>query len=118
MAQVDQYANLILNYTEKEFGFKTFYGFLIGEAIERRDVLGVVGNWEEAPRFKYFYRPSSKVNAFDDRGDGSIYTEVIKYSALLERAQLRNKIFIQKLLKETDIIVPPIIDTPKVGVSP
>jgi hypothetical protein len=100
LAQIDQYANLILNYTEDGFLFKTFYGFLIGEAIERRDVLGVVGNWEEAPHFKYYFRPSSKVNSFStNRGDGSIYTEVIKYSALLERAKLRNKIFIDKLKK-------------------
>jgi hypothetical protein len=104
LAQLDQYANLILNYTKDGYLFKTFYGYLIGEAIERRDVLGVVGNWEEAPHFKYYFRPSSRVNAFDNRGDGSIYTEVIKYSILLERAQIRNKIFIEKLGKG---ILPP-----------
>ncbi|GHV92372.1 hypothetical protein AGMMS50268_28750 [Spirochaetia bacterium] len=100
LAQIDQYATLILNYTEDKYLFNTFYGYLIGEAIERRDVLGVVSTWEEAQHFKYFLRPSAKVNSFDaSRGNGSIYTEIIKYSTLLERAKLRNKIFIDKLEK-------------------
>jgi hypothetical protein len=33
------------------------------------------------------------------KGDASLYTEVIKYSTLLERAKLRNEIFIEKLTK-------------------
>ena len=33
---------------------------------------------------------------FDNRSNGSIYTEVLKYSTLLEQAKLRNKIFINK----------------------
>jgi len=32
------------------------------------------------------------------RSDGSIYTEVIKYSTLLKRAKQRNQIFIDTLL--------------------
>jgi hypothetical protein len=97
LTQIDKYANLILNYTKKQFDFKTFYGYLIGETIERRDVLGIAGTWVEAVKFNYFYRPSTNIYAFDDRGNGSLYTEVIKYSVLLERAKLRNKIFIEKL---------------------
>jgi hypothetical protein len=97
LAQIDKYASLILNYTKKKFDLKTFYGYLIGESIERRDVLGITGTWVEAVKFKYFYRPPANIYAFDDRGNGSLYTEVIKYSVLLERAKLRNKIFIDKL---------------------
>jgi hypothetical protein len=34
---------------------------------------------------------------FCKKSDGSIYTEVIKYSTLLERAKKRNEIFMKKL---------------------
>ena len=35
---------------------------------------------------------------FNNGPEGNIYTEVIKYSTLLERARFRNQIFIDKLL--------------------
>lgn len=35
------------------------------------------------------------------RLDGALYTEIIKYSDLLKRAELRNKMFIKKL-EESD----------------
>lgn len=96
LTQIDTYANLILNYTEDQFNISTFYGYLLGESIETRDVRGAVSTFEESYQFDYLFRPSAKVVGFG-RKDGSIYTEVIKYSTLLERAKLRNKIFIDKL---------------------
>lgn len=69
----------------------------MGESIESRDVRGAVSTFEESYQFDYLFRPSAKVVGFDERKDGSIYTEVIKYSTLLERAKQRNKIFIEKL---------------------
>lgn len=97
LTQIDMYASLIRNYTKDEFQITRFYGYLIGENIEPRDVLGTVSNYEESPNFKYLFRPSTKVIGFDGRSNGSIYSEVIKYSTLLERAKLRNKVFIDKL---------------------
>lgn len=97
LTQIDRYANLILNYSEEQFQITTFFGYLLGESIEPRDVLGSVSRYEHSYQFDYIYRPSEKVNGFDGRKDGSIYTEVIKYSTLLKRAKLRNKIFIDKL---------------------
>ena len=38
LTQIDFYANLIRNYTEDKFQFTTFYGYLIGENIENKDV--------------------------------------------------------------------------------
>lgn len=95
--QVNFYSNLIRNYTDDRFQITTFYGYLIGENIEDKDVRGYVGTFKHSPHFNYWYRPSEIVSGFDGRSDGSIYTEVIKYSTLLERARLRNKIFIEKL---------------------
>jgi hypothetical protein len=96
LVQINKYASLIRNYTNDEFQLTTFYGYLIGESIEARDVLGAVGNFEHSYHLDYFFKPSEKVYGFD-KSDGSIYTEVIKYSTLLERARKRNDIFINKL---------------------
>lgn len=97
LTQIDRYANLIRNYTEDKFQITTFYGYLLGESIEPRDVLGTVSRYEHSYQFDYLYRPSENVNGFDGRTNGSIYTEVIKYSTLLKRARQRNKIFVDKL---------------------
>lgn len=97
LTQIDRYANLIRNYTEDKFQITTFYGYLLGESIEPRDVLGTVSRYEHSYQFDYLYRPAENVIGFDGRTNGSIYTEVIKYTTLLERAKQRNKIFIEKL---------------------
>lgn len=99
ISQVDFYANLIRNYTLDEMSISSFYGYLIGESIEDRDLRGRVSRFEYAPRFDFWFRPSERVVGFDGRSDGSIYMEVLKYSSLLERAKLRNRIFINKLEK-------------------
>jgi hypothetical protein len=97
LTQIDRYANLIRNYTDEKFQITTFYGYLLGESIEPRDVLGTVSSYEHSYQFDYLYRPAENVIGFDGRTNGSIYTEVIKYTTLLERAKQRNKIFIEKL---------------------
>ena len=99
MSQIDFYASLLLNYTRDDLHLNTFYGYLIGENIEDRDVRGRVSRFEHSPNFDYWFRPSEKVTHFNGGQDGNIYTEVIKYSTLLERAKLRNQIFIDKLIK-------------------
>lgn len=97
LTQIDLYANLIRNYTHDYFQITTFYGYLIGENIEPRDVLGRVSSYEHSYHFDYLFRPAEKVNGFDGRENGSIYTEVIKYTSLLKRTKKRNSIFIDKL---------------------
>lgn len=97
LTQIDLYASLIRNYTEDKFQITTFFGYLIGESIEPRDVMGRVSRYEHSYHLDYLFRPSENVTGFDDRKNGSIYTEVIKYSTLLKRAKKRNEIFIEKL---------------------
>lgn len=97
ITQIDFYANLIRNYTIDQFQITTFYAYLIGEGIEDRDVRGRVTRFEHSYHFDYWFRPSEKVVDFSNIRNGSIYTEIIKYSTLLDRAQLRNQIFIDKL---------------------
>lgn len=102
LTQIDMYANLIRNYTQDKFQITTFYGYLLGESIESRDVLGRVSSYEHSYQFDYLFRPSQKVIGFDGRTDGSIYSEVLKYSTLLERAKKRNQIFIDKIHNKSD----------------
>jgi hypothetical protein len=97
LTQIDFYASLIRNYTRDDIQITSFYGHLIGEGIEDRDVRGRVSRFEHSVHMDYWFRPSENVIGFGGRSNGSIYTEVIKYSTLLKRAQLRNKIFIEKL---------------------
>jgi hypothetical protein len=97
LSQIDFYANLIRNYTQDKFQITMFYGYLIGENIESRDVLGRVSRYEHSYQFDYLFRPSENVIGFDGRSNGAIYNEVLKYTTLLARAQQRNKIFMQKL---------------------
>lgn len=97
LTQIDAYAGLIRNYTQDKFQITTFYGYLIGQAIEPKDVLGRVSRYEHSYQFDYLYRPAETVHGFDGRTNGSIYTEVLKYRTLLERAKQRNKIFLDKL---------------------
>lgn len=102
LTQIDMYASLIRNYTKDEFQITNFYGYLLGEAIEERDVLGRVSSYEHSYQFDYLFRPSQKVIGFGSRTDGSIYSEVLKYSTLLKRAQKRNEIFTEKIQNKHD----------------
>ena len=96
--QIDFYASILLNYTRDDLKLRRFYGYLIGESIQDRDVRGRVSRYESAPKFGYWFRPSERVVNFNNENDsGNIYTEILSYSSLLQRAKIRNKMFIDKL---------------------
>jgi len=103
LGQIDFYAGLIRNLTKDTFNLDTFYGYLIGESIDPRDVRLTDQRFIQSYHLDYMFRPSTPVagDIFPNtkKSDGSIYTEVIKYSTLLERALMRNKIFIDKITK-------------------
>lgn len=97
--QITKYAYFLRNFTKPKFRFVTFYGYLIGESVEKRDVRSADGDFITAPNLDYIFRP--RKNIPDDSGtnnDGSLYMEVIKFSVLKERAEIRNKAFIDKIL--------------------
>lgn len=98
LTQIDFYASLLRNYTIDEMQITSFYGYLIGESIEDRDVRGRVSRFEYSSQFNYWFRPSEKVIHFNNGIEGNIYVEILKYSTLLERANMRNQIFIKKLM--------------------
>lgn len=97
LTQINNYASLIRNLSKDEFRFNTFYGYLIGEKIDVNDVRAYDADFKSAYHFDYVLRPYKTIAGMFGRSDGSLYTEVIKYSILLQRAKKRNEIFIKKL---------------------
>ncbi len=97
LTQLNNYASLIMNLSKPEFKFTTFYGYLIGEKITADDVRAHDADFKHAYHFDYVFRPNKTIAGMFGRNDGALYTEVIKYSTLLERAKKRNKIFINKI---------------------
>lgn len=99
LSQITKYAYFLRNFAKPKFRFLTFYGYLIGESVERRDVRSADGDFIAAPNLDYIFRP--RKNIPDDSGtnlDGSLYMEVLKFSVLRERAEIRNKAFIDRIL--------------------
>jgi hypothetical protein len=102
LMQINNYATILRNFAKEELNLTTFYGYLIGEKIEANDVRAHDADFKNAYNFDYVFRPSKTIAGMfsNDGKDGSLYTEVIKYSTLLERAKNRNNIFIKKITKE------------------
>lgn len=101
LSQINKYATWLGMYTKPQFDFATFYGYLIGESIEKIDIKAADANFKESYHFKYFFRPSCNIFRGESKPDGNLYMEIIKYSVLLERAKTRNKIFIDKLTQRS-----------------
>lgn len=95
--QINRYASLINNLSIDTLKFNTFYGYLIGESIDPDDIIDNDSDFINAPNLGYIFRPFKRIVGKFGRVDGSLYTEIIKYSTLLERAKQRNRIFIDKL---------------------
>jgi len=102
LTQINNYSTILRNFAIPELKLTTFYGYLIGEKIEANDVRAHDADFKNAYNFDYVFRPAKTIaGMFKNEGkDGSLYTEVIKYSTLLERAKNRNNIFIEKLTNE------------------
>lgn len=97
--QAHKYASWIGTYTKDKYEITTFYSYLIGESIEDNDVFAVDATFQSATHFKYLFKPPFQIFRGENRKKGYMYSEIIKFSVLLERAILRNKIFIDKLMK-------------------
>lgn len=98
--QIKKYAYWIRNFASDDFIIDTFYGYLIGQALEPRDVRAADGRFKYDPKFSFMYLPSTPVvyeNDSTGRQDGSIYMEVISYSVILQRAERRNEAYTSKL---------------------
>ena len=97
VSQVSQYAGLIRQYAKDRFEITTFYAYLIGESFTLNEVKRANPFFKKAYYFDYLFCPNYPVDGGENRSDGEMYIEVIKYSTLLERAVFRNKIFTNKI---------------------
>ena len=88
---------VINNLSDKNFSFHSFYGYLIGETVEYDFIEENNSAFKQAPNLKYLFRPSYDLPGRFGRPGGDLYTEIIKYSDILKRAQLRNRILMEKL---------------------
>jgi len=98
--QINRYASLIRNLSKDDMQFDTFYGYLIGETLDADDVRDFDADFKNAAHFDYVFRPAKTIAGKFGRSDGSLYTEVIKYSTLSKRARERNNVFIEKLSRK------------------
>ena len=90
VSQVSQYAGLIRQYAKDRFEITTFYAYLIGESFTLNEVKRANPFFKKAYYFDYLFCPNYPVDGGENRRDGEMYIEVIKYSTLLERAVFRN----------------------------
>lgn len=97
ITQINRYATLIHNLSQEKFHFDTFYGYLIGENIDIDEIRDVDSSFKTAHNLGYIFRPHYSLPGKFGRSDGDLYTEVLKYSDILKRASLRNKIYIDIL---------------------
>jgi hypothetical protein len=95
--QISKYATLIHNLSKSEFNFTTYYGYLLGENIDIDDIRDNDSDFKTAYHLDYLFRPYKEIVGKFGRIPGSLYTEILKYSTLLERANIRNNIFFEKL---------------------
>ncbi len=95
--QINRYASLLNNLSKEKFHINTYYGYLIGENIDIDDIEDNDSDFKSAHSLNYIFRPYKRIVGKFGNTDGALYTEIIKYSTLLDRAQLRNQIFIDKL---------------------
>ncbi|MFB9845489.1 ATP-binding protein [Mucilaginibacter ginsenosidivorans] len=102
LAEINYYASLILNLTKDQFPFKTFYGYLIGETLEPLDIKFNDSDFQDSAHFDYAFRPAKRILGVFKNFQGSLYTEVLKYSTLLRRANKRNEALISKLFPSAD----------------
>ncbi len=98
LTQLNNYAALIWNFSKDKYKFNTFYGYLIGEKINTTEIRTHDSAYIEASGFDYWYKPNYKVPGIYVDNDANMYSEIIKYSTLVERAKSRNKHYIEKLL--------------------
>jgi hypothetical protein len=97
--QINRYASLINNLSKDDFSFSTYYGYLIGENIDIDAIEDSDTDLKSAHSLNYIFRPFKRISGKFGKSDGALYTEIIKYSTLLDRATMKNKIFIDKLGK-------------------
>lgn len=92
--QIQKYAKLIANYSNRQF--RQFYGYLIGEEIQK---LAVPDRYKKVPYGNYWVYVSEPINSIETGLPiADIYQEIVPLSEIAKRAEIRNKSFAEKLM--------------------
>ena len=100
--QIHQYASFIHHLSDERFKFNSFYAYLIGENADVYSILDTDGDFKESQELGYLVRPHKNLPRLFNREQGVLYTEIIKFSDLLKRANLRSKIFTDKIFNSSN----------------
>lgn len=100
--QITQYATIIHALSSEKYPFRAFYGYLIGENEDIYSIIDRDGDFRYSKSLGYVFRPNKRLADPLNRGEASLYMEIIRYSDLLKRAQLRNKIYTDKILNKSE----------------
>lgn len=96
LGQAVNYASLLREFAKDEYVVDNFYVYLIAESFEFSSIVRTDPRFQISEYLDYVFLPYSPVHG-GVRGQGALYMEVLKYSTLLKRAELRNSIFSEKL---------------------
>ena len=75
--------------------------YLIAESFEFSSIVRTDPRFQMSEYLDYVFLPYSPVYG-GKRGQGALYMEVLKYSTLLKRAELRNSVFSEMLFESDD----------------
>lgn len=95
--QINRYASLINNLSKDKYEINTYYAYLVGERLDIDDIQDNDSDFQSAHSLGFIFRPHKRIIGKFGKKDGSLYTEIIKFSTLLDRAKLRNLKFINAL---------------------
>lgn len=95
--QICQYASVIREFAKSKFEITSFYAYLIGEKIDNEAFRRKNPEFRGGYYFDYLFNPDKQVYGGRSRENGHMYIEIIKFSTLLERAKMRNKIFTDQI---------------------
>lgn len=98
IAQVKIYAALLREFAKEEYIVDEFYCYLIGEDFRFDEVKRAANEFHEDFSGKYlYYEKDDGVYGGPNRAPAKIRYEIYHYSTLLKKAELRNKIFTEKI---------------------
>ena len=102
LGQINKYAAFIKNYSVDDIRFRQFYGFLIGENFLWDDIQDEDSDFVISYCYDMAFRPAKRVIGRNGRENGELYTEILRYSSILKRAQTRHALFNRILMGEAN----------------
>lgn len=96
LGQAINYAGLLREFAKDEYVIDNFYVYLIAESFDFTSVVRIDPRFQLSQYMDYVFMPNANVYG-GARGYGALYMEVLKYSTLLRRAEIRNSIFSDKI---------------------